>query len=306
MVVCTHNRADLLPSTLNSLRRQTLSRQEFEVIVVDNASVDATAALLREYQHGEMTLRYEFEPRPGVSKARNRGFAAAQSSLVAFIDDDCVAAEDWLEMLLAAYDARPERPLAVGGKVDLIWQVPRPAWLPDKALAVLSSLDLGPDPFAVDGVKDFLYGCNILIGRDALVGHAGFSEGLGRVGENLISNEEVELQRRLLAAGWAIWYAPNAVVSNLVPEERLRWRWFLRRYFSQGVSDFRMALSAMQPAPKAPSLGYLGRVGTHVRLLVVRHNSQQVFNSLMSLAYDLGSLSEYLRSKLKSRQHPAG
>jgi GT2 family glycosyltransferase len=106
VVIPVRNGAASLPALLASLRAQTLASERFEVVVVDNASSDATAAVARAA--GATVLA---EPVPNRSHARNRGVAAARADRIAFTDADCVASEDWLEALLAC---RCKAPLVAG------------------------------------------------------------------------------------------------------------------------------------------------------------------------------------------------
>jgi glycosyltransferase involved in cell wall biosynthesis len=118
VVVATRDRASRLTELLRSLRAQTVGKDDFEVIVVDDASVDATPTVVaREIERGELKLqvvRRDLSGGPGA--ARNAGWPTARASLVAFIDDDCVAAPRWLEAGLAASSEHPGR--FVQGRTD--------------------------------------------------------------------------------------------------------------------------------------------------------------------------------------------
>ena len=102
MVIPVRDGEDALPALLGSLERQTLPRDRFEVIVVDNASRDATAAIARAA--GAVVAS---EPVPNRSRARNRGIAAARAARIAFTDADCVASPGWLEALLGCAGRAP-------------------------------------------------------------------------------------------------------------------------------------------------------------------------------------------------------
>src|SRR5947209_6663562 len=99
VVVPTRNRVELLPKVLGALERQTF--HSFEVIVVDDASEDETAAVLAEWQ-GPNRRAFRL-PRPwGSYAARNRGVDEALAMLVAFTDDDCLPEPGWLAALVEA------------------------------------------------------------------------------------------------------------------------------------------------------------------------------------------------------------
>src|SRR5439155_12779705 len=92
VVIPVRDGAASLPPLLDALAAQTLRREEFEVIVVDNASTDGTADVARA-----AGARVVSEAIANRSRARNAGFAAAQTDLIAFTDGDCVPDPRWLE-----------------------------------------------------------------------------------------------------------------------------------------------------------------------------------------------------------------
>jgi glycosyltransferase involved in cell wall biosynthesis len=120
VVAATHNRPARLTALLGSLRSQTLAPARFEVVIVDDASERETAELLeRERDRGGLVLRVLRRERSGgPAAARNDGWRAAAAPLVAFIDDDCVAAPEWLEEGLRTCAENPGA--IVQGRVDPI------------------------------------------------------------------------------------------------------------------------------------------------------------------------------------------
>ena len=109
VVFATRDRPQRLANLLETLRRQTLPLAEFEVIAVDDASgADNRAVLMRALERADLPLRVIWRDAPGgPAVARNAGWRTARAPLVAFTDDDCVAAEDWLEEGLRASERRP-------------------------------------------------------------------------------------------------------------------------------------------------------------------------------------------------------
>jgi glycosyltransferase involved in cell wall biosynthesis len=107
IVAATHNRADRLAALLDALRAQTLGSERFAVVIVDDASGDDTARVLAAAQErGDLALTVlRHETGRGPAAARNAGWRAAQTPVIAFTDDDCRPSPDWLQAGLAAMAA---------------------------------------------------------------------------------------------------------------------------------------------------------------------------------------------------------
>jgi glycosyltransferase involved in cell wall biosynthesis len=238
-IVCTYNRSGYLKACIEGLLRQTLLRGLFEIIVVDNGSTDDTRAVCGSFKEGDLV--YVHEPKRGLSNARNTGLDVARGGYVAYIDDDAVADERWLERILNAFISVRPSPAAVGGRIYLNWEKGRPGWFPPEVLGYLGYLDYGDKPFFIkDGNKD-LFGGNMAFDASALRECGGFSAGLGRGSSGgLLSNEEIELFKRLKRKGRLIYYEPEAVVFHAVPEERTTEGFIYKRGLWQGVSDISM------------------------------------------------------------------
>ncbi len=113
VVIVTRNRADWLNDALTSLVKQ--SRPPDEVIVVDNDSSDNTKETILSFS-GKLNLTYLHEPKRGIPHARNAGILRATGDIVAFIDDDCVADENWLKYIEIPFIKDPAMGVA-GGEV---------------------------------------------------------------------------------------------------------------------------------------------------------------------------------------------
>src|SRR4051812_47490794 len=90
VIICSYNRADYIIGAIESLYHQTLDRERYEVLVVDNNSIDNTSELVQDYinAHMDFHLKYLTESRQGASFARNTGAAFARAPLLCFMDDD--------------------------------------------------------------------------------------------------------------------------------------------------------------------------------------------------------------------------
>jgi len=108
VAVTTRNRSVRLEGMLRSLADQTLDKERFEVVVVDDGSTDGTGdSLASSSREGRLQLRVVGSPGSGLAAARNASWGAARAPLVAFIDDDCEATPKWLEGALAEAAEHP-------------------------------------------------------------------------------------------------------------------------------------------------------------------------------------------------------
>ncbi len=235
IAICTCNNARKLTVALESLRALTCPEGlSYEILVIDNNSRDETKEVVARYQPvWGSRLRYIFEGTPGLSHARNRALREARGEIVSYLDDDVKVDPGWLAAVAATFEQYS--PAVVGGRSYLIYPSRRPSWFPEHYEFLLSRLDYG-DQVMVDTDQD-LYGLNLSVRKDLALEVGGFNPKLGREARSLRSGEEVDFLRRVRARGGVAVYQPAAVVGHIVPPERLRMRWFLKRACAPGMID---------------------------------------------------------------------
>ncbi|MBD0287081.1 MAG: glycosyltransferase family 2 protein, partial [Flavisolibacter sp.] len=110
VIICSYNREDYIIAAIESLYQQTLSKEKFEVLVVDNNSIDNTGELVQEYMHTheDFHLHYLTESKQGASFARNTGAAFATAPLLCFMDDDALAENDYLQRIVTFFENHPD------------------------------------------------------------------------------------------------------------------------------------------------------------------------------------------------------
>ena len=244
VVICTHQRAALLRRALLSIVEQA-RESGTAILVVDNASSDDTAAVVSGFD----SVGYVREEQLGLCHARNRGWREASTPVVAFLDDDAVAAPGWIAAVRGAFADGDPAVGCVGGPVLPDWEVPAPGWLSPRVALGLTIIDWpGGRRHLTDLGAEWLAGANLACRVAALEAVGGFHPWLGRQGSRLLSSEEVFLQKRLMQCGFACVYEPAMRVHHEVPAARLSHASFRRRYFWQGVSDAVMDLIEHSPS----------------------------------------------------------
>jgi glucosyl-dolichyl phosphate glucuronosyltransferase len=201
---------------------------------VDNASTDGTPAVVGEFlARAAIDLRCVREPEVGLDAARNTGIREACGDVVAFLDDDARARSDWASAVLEGF-RRHDAPI-LGGRVDLIWERPRPDWFGDVLLRYLIQCDYGPEVVRVTS-PPWLYGTNVAFRRSLFQQIGLFRLDLDRKGDSLLGGGDTEFFARAHARGHRILYLPDMVVRHLVPATRLSRAFFRRRLYYSGYT----------------------------------------------------------------------
>jgi hypothetical protein len=155
------------------------------------------------------------------------------------LDDDAVPADSWLAELLVPFD--DPAVIGVGGAALPRWPENRPAWFPPEFDWVVgcSYLGLPTEPTRIRNP----IGATMAFRRQAFEVAGGFTEGVGRVGTLPLGCEETEFSIRATGQlpGSRVMYAPESVVHHRVTEDRIAWRYFLRRCYSEGLSKAAVA-----------------------------------------------------------------
>lgn len=239
VIICTYNRASFLDDCIYSVLNQDLDRDQFELIIVDNASTDDTQQVVRERQYSSEIVLLQ-EPVPGLSRARNTGWRHAHGDIIAYLDDDARADKDWLRNAAEGFSDFSPAPDVLAGPIRLFGEE-IPSWVTDDLKCPLGYLQWGDLPLQVRYNQKKIVGANCFFTKAILEQTMGFDENLGRKKKLLLSGEEVMLQKRIEELGGAIWYHPGASVEHFVPHERVQPLWYYRRYYWGGVSDYVMS-----------------------------------------------------------------
>jgi glycosyltransferase involved in cell wall biosynthesis len=214
VVIPVYNGASTLGMCLHSLAHQSLSRDVYEIIVVDDGSTDGSGDIARE-----AGARVISQKNAGAPAARNAGIAAAQGEWIAFTDSDCVCARTWLASLLRAVQASSGAIGAAGKTIGYRSDTPAARFVDLMGgLDAIRSLAHPRFPFAPTG--------NVAYRRELL-------QALGGFDTRYATYDGCDLHTRMLrACNGAFVYEPRAVVMHA---HRSTWRAYFRQQFFYGV-----------------------------------------------------------------------
>lgn len=228
VIVTTYSeeRIDMLMECLHSLNGQSLVPHEIILVLEEELAYSYASRIAKAI--------VVVSPAKGLSNSRNAGIKAASGDIVAFIDDDAVADENWLRNLVKNYGNRLV--LGVGGLIVPVWENGRPIWFPEEFDWIVGCSYEG-----LPNHKSFVrnpIGCNMSFRRNVFAKCGYFATSIGRFGRKLVGSEEAEFCLRLLRElpGARITYDPSAVVYHKVPINRSRFGYFVRRSYYEGVS----------------------------------------------------------------------
>lgn len=242
IVIATYNRSAMLMQTLQSVIEQTLPREEWECVVVNNNSTDSTAADFEAFaaRYPDYNLRMVLETNQGLSYARNRGIRESEGEYIAIVDDDERIAPEFVASYVALFDDVPDA-VAAGGPIVAEYPTGRPRWM-----SAFTERPIANTMYFGEEVREFPRGRvpgggNMALRRSAVRRYGVFDTSLGYVGESLVGGEESDLFERLQIAEAKYYYVPKAVMYHIIPKEKLTTEYLRRLSYNVGVSQLRRA-----------------------------------------------------------------
>lgn len=266
-VVCTHDpRPDHLGPTLDSLRAQTLPTDQWEFLLVDNASAEPLAERVDLGWHP--AGRVVREDRVGLTWARLRSFHEAHAPLIVYIDDDNILDPEYLANALARFDAEPDLG-AAGGRSLPVYETEPPDWFPGLGIH-LACRDLGDETLEASWagvpVAERSYprcapvGAGMCVRTEAYRAYveAAASDpvrtALGRSGQSLASGEDNDIVMSVLDAGWRVAYLPELTLRHLIPAGRVAPEYLERiAYGSNKTWVLVLGVHGIRPWPAIPA-----------------------------------------------------
>jgi len=223
--VCTYKRPDLLSRLLTRLQKQSAQDFTYSIVIADNDQRESARAPVTAFA-AQSSIRavYCVEPRQNIALARNKALENSEGEFIAFIDDDEVPGEDWLTQLLAA--RRQFEADGVLGPVRPYFDSEPPRWVKRG-----NFFDRPEHPTGSWLKWNECRTGNVLFRRRILAGlEEPFRSEFG-------TGEDMDFFRRMIDQGYKFVWCQEAPANELIPPERCRRSFLLRRAMLRG-SDF--------------------------------------------------------------------
>jgi len=228
VVICTFRRNRLLRKCLDALNLQTVSRSEFDILVVDNYGSDQCRLICQEFDAG-----YVHEEVVGLSHARNRAIKEVKSGWIFYIDDDGIPKDN-----LIAEFIRTTRHTAIkiiGGKYCHYFEASPPKWLTSyyqncHQPIICEALTKLPE-------RVYISGGIMAIQKSLLLQAGNFDTNLGMKSERFGYGEEDDLQDRIRALGVPIYFSPELVMDHLVSPRKYTIKSRVKMAYAHGLAS---------------------------------------------------------------------
>lgn len=235
IIIPTYNRAKMLGITIESFVNQNFPNDNYEIIIADNNSNDATKEVIQQWQvKSPIPIIYILERRQGVHYARNTAAKLAKGGILYYTDDDMIADKNLLSEII--------KPFKIDGKVASVtgrilprWEVPPPKWVQKFCNNWLLSLNNPSEELIISSLDCNLFSCHQAIKRDAFFESGGFNPE-NTLGE-WIGDGETGLNIKIKNLGYKFAFNGNSVIYHMIPSTRMTQRYLNKRLANQGNCD---------------------------------------------------------------------
>ncbi|MBL4780858.1 MAG: glycosyltransferase family 2 protein [Porticoccaceae bacterium] len=243
VVICTHNRADLLMQAIHSLNSAVRPENcELAIMVIANACRDKSTEQLQRYRavqqkSGTIPLQYREEPRPGKSLALNLALKKVTDGYICFVDDDHRVDSCYLTAIAEVIRKHPDCPLFCG-RIIPDWTGEEPPWVHFSGQYRIYPLpvphfELGTEAMVLDESHSIPGGGNLIVNTSLFKQIGGFNTALGPKGHNLLGSEDSDFILRALSAKQELRYVPSITQYHWVDIERLQLRYLLQKSYQR-------------------------------------------------------------------------
>ena len=238
VIICTYNRDKYIYNVLKSLAENTLPRDRYEIVLVDNNCTDNTRGECDRFvkDFPDVVFRYFVETNQGLSHARNRGIKESAGDILVYVDDDALVNKEYLRTYADFFEQNPEIE-AAGGPIIPQYETEEPAWMSHFTKALITGYKYLGDKEKEFPKNDYPGGGNAAYRACVFEKIGLFNVELGRKGDSLVGAEEKDIFDKMTQLGMRFFYLPNAILYHLIPEKKLSKDYFDRLTYSIGISE---------------------------------------------------------------------
>jgi len=200
VIIPAYNAEKLISSCLNALNDQTISRTDYEILIVDDGSTDKTAGIVGGFENVKLIQ----QENRGPAGARNNGAKNSNGDIILFTDSDCIPEKNWVEEMIRPFNDDPE---IVG--VKGIYRTDQKELI---ARFVQAEYEDKYDVLKRDQYIDFVDTYSAGFKRKVFLEFDGYDTSFP-----VACAEDVELSFRIASKGYKIVFNPRAVVTHTHP-----------------------------------------------------------------------------------------
>lgn len=244
VIICTYNREKYLYHILKSIAQNTLEKNIFEVLVIDNNSNDNTKKIFEQFKKDfpEINARYIFEQQQGLSFARNRGIIESAGDILIYVDDDALVNKEYLQSYFDFFQKNTHI-FAAGGPIIPLYETQEPKWMSFYTKQLLTAYLYNGDKIKPFRKTNFPGGGNAAYRKIVFDKVGFFNTELGRKGDNLAGAEEKDIFDKMRTRNMQIFYLPKSILYHKIPQKKLEKPYFDKLTLAIGHSERLRTLS---------------------------------------------------------------
>jgi len=245
VIIPTKDRQRLLKNAIDSLLDQSLDKEHYEIVIIDQSSGNKTKEYINRLTHlKDHKIRYIYNKIQGLHSSRNIGAKKAIGEILVFTDDDIIADKDYLKAIYNSFKSDPTIALMTGKVLPTYESSKIPDWLgffwaaegKGKYIWEISLIDLGDDFAKIS--PNYIFGCNYIIRRDLFIKYKGTNpDAFQKSMIKYSGNSETALGYKIEKGGLKIIYNPNIIIKHLVTKERITPKYFYGRNYFEGIKN---------------------------------------------------------------------
>jgi len=302
VAICTWNRAALLTKTLeNMLNLKSDSSFSWELLIVNNNCTDGTDTVIQSFVD-RLPIKRIFEPKPGLSNARNAAVRNAGGDYIIWTDDDVLVDSNWLLAYVEAFHKYPDAVVFGGPVVPWFEGVP-PEWI-TLCWSVVSIAyavrDLGEQEITLDPQTGKIpFGANFAIRAREQQKYL-YDPNFGLKAGEIVLGEETHIIKSIIDAGGAGFWVPSAKVKHWLPKERQTIEYIKKYSKGVGRTHARIQKNSVRPflfgVPRWFIALFIKRSFLFLTMSLFG-STEKKMASMIAFYRSIGGLSEYMSSR---------